>query len=588
MSNIHAEHKAVTQASLLDTDELLRNLGRFPEPVLPVGVLRELQSRGDSIHDPLVRLVGNAVNTFGSGVGSITNSVFFSVALLVPIATRDDGPLIESLLTLPDGSLDELIGDLVTEGLPFLIAQFFKEQNASDVIDWIDRLADNPKLASIDASSLFQAMTIAVAQGNIDRSMAIDALVNRLTKRADQRQDLQSAFVVCELMDLGAQKVEGVDSAVRASFERDQIDTSYVGLNSWDEVDLHGTSRRDKRTWIDASEELSRWCYDFVSDDLEPSNATFRVNEQGNRGSHSQESSVPGLIDQVRQSTDRHFPRKAVDSINIDFPDAYHATINLIRDELARYQADSVAWRGNGAYLGLSLTIANRMPLPADLLESILRMPQEDREEVFGDQFGLIVQSTALTPLQQQDFIEQWIWDVDRSNPDRREMVNYYVIACDNGTLNREAAIDKLVSGLRRALLEEPELIAPYAENLAFLTPKEHSHLLDEAFKRNDVVWFIPLQDLRRMTRDAKFAEEQFEENGRNYRKVHKIIEDGVMFDPDVTQHRMPILPRVAQASQQESGNSTTATIRNEVRIQRNDPCPCGSGKKFKKCCINK
>jgi uncharacterized protein YecA (UPF0149 family) len=25
--------------------------------------------------------------------------------------------------------------------------------------------------------------------------------------------------------------------------------------------------------------------------------------------------------------------------------------------------------------------------------------------------------------------------------------------------------------------------------------------------------------------------------------------------------------------------------VRNEVKIGRNDPCPCGSGKKFKKCC---
>jgi len=23
-------------------------------------------------------------------------------------------------------------------------------------------------------------------------------------------------------------------------------------------------------------------------------------------------------------------------------------------------------------------------------------------------------------------------------------------------------------------------------------------------------------------------------------------------------------------------------------KIGRNDPCPCGSGKKFKKCCLNK
>ena len=31
---------------------------------------------------------------------------------------------------------------------------------------------------------------------------------------------------------------------------------------------------------------------------------------------------------------------------------------------------------------------------------------------------------------------------------------------------------------------------------------------------------------------------------------------------------------------QQES-----TTIRKEKKIGRNDPCPCGSGKKYKKCC---
>lgn len=28
--------------------------------------------------------------------------------------------------------------------------------------------------------------------------------------------------------------------------------------------------------------------------------------------------------------------------------------------------------------------------------------------------------------------------------------------------------------------------------------------------------------------------------------------------------------------------------VRNENKIGRNDPCPCGSGKKYKKCCLNK
>ena len=28
--------------------------------------------------------------------------------------------------------------------------------------------------------------------------------------------------------------------------------------------------------------------------------------------------------------------------------------------------------------------------------------------------------------------------------------------------------------------------------------------------------------------------------------------------------------------------------VRQSAKIGRNDPCPCGSGKKYKKCCLNK
>jgi len=34
--------------------------------------------------------------------------------------------------------------------------------------------------------------------------------------------------------------------------------------------------------------------------------------------------------------------------------------------------------------------------------------------------------------------------------------------------------------------------------------------------------------------------------------------------------------------------NPTTRQMeRHPPRVGRNDPCPCGSGKKFKKCCLN-
>jgi HEAT repeat protein len=39
---------------------------------------------------------------------------------------------------------------------------------------------------------------------------------------------------------------------------------------------------------------------------------------------------------------------------------------------------------------------------------------------------------------------------------------------------------------------------------------------------------------------------------------------------------------------EQESDESPPTTLRRGQRIARNDPCPCGSGKKFKKCCYGK
>ncbi len=54
MSSILPDCKNQGVAIQIDKDELLRNLNRFPPSVLPIGLLRELQSRGDAIHDSIV------------------------------------------------------------------------------------------------------------------------------------------------------------------------------------------------------------------------------------------------------------------------------------------------------------------------------------------------------------------------------------------------------------------------------------------------------------------------------------------------------------------------------------------------------
>ena len=48
-----------------------------------------------------------------------------------------------------------------------------------------------------------------------------------------------------------------------------------------------------------------------------------------------------------------------------------------------------------------------------------------------------------------------------------------------------------------------------------------------------------------------------------------------------------PQREQVAKPTQTSSDGTDTAnkTVRKGKKIGRNDPCPCGSGKKYKKCC---
>ncbi len=50
------------------------------------------------------------------------------------------------------------------------------------------------------------------------------------------------------------------------------------------------------------------------------------------------------------------------------------------------------------------------------------------------------------------------------------------------------------------------------------------------------------------------------------------------------------LLPKASQPKEREDflERKLTPFLRTEKQVGRNDPCPCGSGKKFKKCCMNR
>jgi preprotein translocase subunit SecA len=68
-------------------------------------------------------------------------------------------------------------------------------------------------------------------------------------------------------------------------------------------------------------------------------------------------------------------------------------------------------------------------------------------------------------------------------------------------------------------------------------------------------------------------------------------IEMGLRLERDTPPPKMSLIPGLPNLDDEEAWgfgpNDSFDTATNEFRhVGRNDPCPCGSGKKFKKCCL--
>ncbi|MCL2216135.1 MAG: preprotein translocase subunit SecA, partial [Defluviitaleaceae bacterium] len=66
------------------------------------------------------------------------------------------------------------------------------------------------------------------------------------------------------------------------------------------------------------------------------------------------------------------------------------------------------------------------------------------------------------------------------------------------------------------------------------------------------------------------------------------------MFNVSITSEQQPQMEQAVKKEDLRTNSSETAaavkkpTRRTDTKVGRNDPCPCGSGKKFKQCCVNK
>jgi hypothetical protein len=443
---------------------------------------------------------------------------------------------------------------------------------------------------------MLNALPYLVRDAGLDRSSAADRLIEVLLRRKSQRQDLLSAVAVTELSNLGATEFE---SFVLECFQRGQIDDDFYCRKDWIRESAELTTRQDRLEELNRLSfdivEIVEWWYGFpqLSHSLDPWNANYEPNparQQGLGLPDLSDAEIDEDIAAIRNSDDRSFPRTAVEELSRHAAQAADRLIAEVRRGMS-LAGGPESRSSNGPYLALTILVARDVPVPSDVLLAILDLPDNDRMDLFGDSIdSALMNAVSLSLLGDTRPIDQRIVDSERSRLDREMLADFYPLTAWRGFLPRGETIERLMN-LWRSVQDEPPSSRPESifESLCMMSPQDHRSELLQDLEAGMGGWRLDSAQMREMLEDPSRGDEYVHELLKDNRHVMEMIEASVMFDqtalhpPRIPQ---PVAePMIQPVEESQLDRSSTTVRKTTSRPRRNDPCPCGSGKKYKKCC---
>ncbi len=216
--------------------------------------------------------------------------------------------------------------------------------------------------------------------------------------------------------------------------------------------------------------------------------------------------------------------------------------------------------------------------------------------DLFGDAVHeLLPAALALFSRDGTDKIDKMLQDTSIDMYVRWSAANTYIFLVRDGAITRGTGVAKLQDQLKQCIAKEDhELVAPIICELSNLAADEALETIKEAYGRGLVDTDIV---------DLKFVESRIADGEKTLQDTLQCCRPTGM--PDTIAElshwaafrekptrpaKIPVpqnpVPRPKFLLRDSAPSKPVATIRSDrAAVGRNDPCPCGSGKKFKKCC---
>ena len=257
---------------------------------------------------------------------------------------------------------------------------------------------------------------------------------------------------------------------------------------------------------------------------------------------------------------------------------------------------------GNAHFFALFMLTEFRAKEALPTILEAISLPDEGPFDLFED---AITSSLAgiLVALADDPFplLDALISNRDLNEYVRWEAAQAYVHLVKNGHLTRVQAIERLAQHLRRQVEgNDSVIVTGLICTLADLAPKEAYEQIKDAFSRGMVdESMIRLKDIDRDIAEGEHGVQSRLDRLNVFDDAIEELRHWACFQPErpAKPAREPVswpIHRGVSRDVQSGSARPPAQPPSQLapapgkRVGRNDPCPCGSGKKYKKCCIDK
>jgi hypothetical protein len=237
-----------------------------------------------------------------------------------------------------------------------------------------------------------------------------------------------------------------------------------------------------------------------------------------------------------------------------------------------------------------------REALPA-ILEAI-SLPGELPFDLFGDTITEDVGRILAALVDSPETLDALIRNGELNEYVRWEAAGTYLHLVRDGRLTREEAVARLHGHLREAIAGGDAVIAEgLVSELISYSPSEAIDDIREAFERELIdPLMISLEEVEKCIAQGKDARLQdsfahcrptgIEDTVEELRGWWQFDEPERSFPPEIDDDLGDFGLDDEDDGDYTALREVSSTIRHTTpRVGRNDPCPCGSGRKFKKCC---